>query len=116
MVDILQSFEQACGRLSPLVLIGPGIAALVIGLFVWLGGVGFRKWLLGIAGGLTGGLVGFFVFGLSPLLTAAFAGIAAAAAAVWQEYCHLLLASACWRRLILAKPGLHQRRQSKAIR
>ena len=85
MVDTLQSFEQACGRLSPLVLIGPGIAAVVIGLFLWLGGVGFRKWLLGIAGGLTGALVGFFVFGLNPLLTAAFAGIAAAAAAAFQR-------------------------------
>src|SRR3990172_7449861 len=85
MVDILQSFEQASGRLSPLVLIGPGIAAVVIGLFVWLGGVGFRKWVLGIAGGLSGALAGFFVFGLNPLLTAAFAGIAAAAAAVFQR-------------------------------
>ncbi|MBN2269558.1 MAG: hypothetical protein JXN61_03030 [Sedimentisphaerales bacterium] len=85
MVDTLQSFEQACGRLSPLVLIGPGIAALVIGLFVWLGGVGFRNWLLGIAGGLSGVLLGFFVFGLSPLLTAAFAGIAAAGAAAFQR-------------------------------
>jgi len=37
-----------------LVLIGPGVAATLIGSFVRLSGVGYRKWLLAIAGGLSG--------------------------------------------------------------
>lgn len=109
MIDTLQSFEQASGQLSRVILVGPGVAAVVIGLFMWLGGVGFRKWLLGIAGGLTGALAGFFVFGLNPLLTAAFAGIAAAAAAIFQRLFIAVLAGALAFAVgfcVLARPYL----------
>ncbi len=96
--------------MSRLILIGPGVAVVVIGLFMWLGGVGFRKWLLAIAGGLSGALLGFFVFGLNSLLTAAFAGIAAvAAAAVFQRLFIAVLAAALSFAVgfcVLARPYL----------
>jgi len=61
MFGLLQNFEQAAGRFSPIVLIGPGIAIVLAGLFVWLGGLGFRKILAGVAGAVTGGACGLFV-------------------------------------------------------
>ncbi|MBA7660874.1 hypothetical protein ES703_68880 [subsurface metagenome] len=43
MLQILQDLESAIGGrvgLSPVVLLGPGLACVVIGLFIWLGGLG----------------------------------------------------------------------------
>ena len=43
MFEILQNFEQTVTRFDPIVLTGPGVATVIIGLFVWLGGLGFKK-------------------------------------------------------------------------
>jgi hypothetical protein len=54
MVDILKNFEQMASRFSPLVLIAPGLLVTVLGLFVWLGGLGFRRALLALVGAAMG--------------------------------------------------------------
>jgi len=84
MLQILQDLESAIGGtagLSPVVLVGPGLACVIAGLFIWLGGLGFRKLLLPTAGAITGAVCGFFIIGqnlTSVVFSAALvAGIAA---------------------------------------
>jgi hypothetical protein len=83
MLQILQDLESAIGgavRLSPVVLVGPGLVCVIAGLFIWLGGLGFRKLLLPTAGAITGAVCGFFIIGqnfISVVFSAALvAGIA----------------------------------------
>jgi hypothetical protein len=87
MLEILQNFESTVGeaaRLSPGVLIGPGAAAVVVGLFVWLGGLGLRKLFVAIAGAISGGILGFVLSGgFAP--TAASAVVAAVVARIFEK-------------------------------
>ncbi len=83
MLQILQDLESAIGGtvgLSPVVLLGPGLVCVIAGLFIWLGGLGFRKLLLPTAGAITGAVCGFFIIGqnfISVVFSAALvAGIA----------------------------------------
>jgi hypothetical protein len=78
MLEVFQNFEQLAVRLKPIVLIGPGLATVLLGLFVWLGGLGFRKILVAVIGALGGGVCGFFITDRNVM----FAMILAAAAAV----------------------------------
>jgi hypothetical protein len=75
MVEIAQDLEQVVARLSPMVLIGSGLGALVVGLFIWLGGLGLRRILLGIAGCVAGGVCGFFITGGNFILASAAAAL-----------------------------------------
>ena len=87
MLEILQDFESAIGgtvRLSPVVLVGPGLVCLIAGLFVWLGGLGFRKLLVAVAGAITGGACGFFAIGQN-IVSAAFTAALTAALAMLFE-------------------------------
>lgn len=59
MVEILKSFELIATQLSPIVLVLPGLIATALGLFIWLGGLGFRRTLLALVGALAGATVGF---------------------------------------------------------
>ena len=61
MFEIIQSFEQTALRFSPVVLIVPGILAVIIGLFIWLGGLGLKKVLVAVVGIVTGFCCGFFI-------------------------------------------------------
>jgi hypothetical protein len=92
MLEILQDFEQAAARFAPLVLIVPGLAAVVIGLFVWLGGLGFRKLLLGAAGATAGGACGFFLIGRNLAAAAILAGLAALVAIIFERLFLVVLA------------------------
>lgn len=78
MYEIIQNFEQTAMRFSPIVLIVPGLLAVLIGLFIWLGGLGFRKVLVAISGAVTGFGCGFFII---KNITAA-CGLAAAGALI----------------------------------
>ncbi len=60
---MLQNFEQMAAQFNTMVLIGPGLAAVLLGLFVWLGGLGFRKLLVAVAGAVSGAVCGFFIIG-----------------------------------------------------
>jgi len=110
MLEILQNFESAVGgtaRLSPLVLIGPGLAAVLLGLFVWLGGLGLRRLLCTVAGAVSGGFLGFFIIGRSVIPAIVLAGMAATAATVFERLFFTILAAALVAVLgvvVLARP------------
>ena len=80
MIEIFQNFEKLAARFNPSVLIGSGIAILILGLLIWLGGLGLRKILITLAG-LGGGIVvGLYVVGrniFSASLSGALAGVIA---------------------------------------
>jgi len=63
MVEFLLHFEQMAGRFPPLFLIAPGVAMVLLGLFLWLGGLGLAKVVAALAGIIAGGIVGFIVSG-----------------------------------------------------
>ncbi len=63
MLEVLQNFQSDSGVLSPIALVVPGLIAVVVGLFVWLGGLGFRKLLFALLGVIIGATLGFFVIG-----------------------------------------------------
>ena len=63
MYEIIQNFEQTALRFSPIVLIIPGLLAVIIGLFIWLGGLGLRRVLVTVVGAVTGFSCGFFIIG-----------------------------------------------------
>ena len=87
MFRILQDFESAVSgtlRLSPVVLVGPGLVCVIAGLFIWLGGLGFRKILAAVIGAITGGICGFLAIGHN-IISAAFTATIAAALAVLFE-------------------------------
>lgn len=97
MLEILQSFESTVGeaaRVRPLVLVGPGAAAVGVGLFVWLGGLGLRKLLVAIAGAITGGIFGFVLIGSGVVPVAASAVAAAVIARVFERVFIMVLAAA----------------------
>ena len=63
MLEIAHNFERAAANFRPVVLIALGLAAVTVGLFVWLGGLGFRKILAAVVGAVGGGIGGFFITG-----------------------------------------------------
>ena len=87
MLEILQDFESAISgttQLNPVVLVGPGLVCVITGLFVWLGGLGFRKILVAVAGVITGGICGFFAIRQN-IVSAVFTAALAAALAILFE-------------------------------
>jgi hypothetical protein len=54
MLEVLETFERVAGRFSPIVLVLPGLILTALGLFIWLGGMGFRRIVLALVGGLMG--------------------------------------------------------------
>jgi len=61
MLEIAKNFEQMATGFSPIVLIAPGLVCVVVGLFIWLGGLGFRRPLAAVVGAVSGGICGFFI-------------------------------------------------------
>jgi len=76
MLEIAQNLERTAAGLRPAVLIGLGLAATSVGLFVWLGGLGLRKALVAIVGAIGGAICGFFIAGgnVVPVMVSAAAG------------------------------------------
>lgn len=109
MLELLQNFEQAPGRLAPLVLIIPGLIMLLAGLFIWLGGLGLTRLLAAVTGLATGFICGFF-FIRRTLISAGFLGVfLTAAALVFERIFFIILTAALSVALtfaILARPYL----------
>ena len=61
MVEILKSFERAAMQFRPIVLVLPGLALTGAGLFIWLGGLGFRRLLLALVGTAAGAFCSLWV-------------------------------------------------------
>ncbi len=80
MVEILKSLEVAAGRFSTPVAVVPGVILVVLGLFIWLDGLRFRRVSLGLAVAFIGFLA-VFVLGLRSPVIAVLPIIAAVAIA-----------------------------------
>lgn len=109
MLDILKSFEQVATRFSPAVLIVPGLVLVILGLFTWLGGLGFRRVLLALVGAITGGLCAFIISHQNAAIAALSALVAALVAAVLQRlFTAVLLGAIAFAIafLIVARPYL----------
>jgi len=85
MLEILQDFEQTANRFSPIVLIGPGLATVLVGFFVWLGGLGFRRLLVAVAGAVSGGIGGFFIAGRKIMVAIIIAGVSTVIAIIFER-------------------------------
>lgn len=93
MLEILQNFERALSKLAPIVVILPGLAAVVAGLFVWLGGLGFKRLLAGLIGAVAGGSAGFFL-GTHNVVSIAIAGAIVALIAIMFERVFIVIVAA----------------------
>lgn len=85
MLEVLQNFEQAAVQFDSIVLVGFGLAAVLLGLFVWLGGLGFRKILVAVTGAVGGGVCGFFITGRNVMLAMLLAVAAAVIATALEK-------------------------------
>ncbi len=94
MLTIFQDFEQTATRFSPIVLIGPGLATVLVGLFIWLGGLGFRRILVAVAGAVSGGICVFFITGRNIRVAIIVAGTAAVIAIIFERLFITILAAA----------------------
>lgn len=121
MLRILQDFETAIGgavRLSPLILVGPGLAVVVVGLFIWLGGLGFRKLLVAVAGAICGGVFGFFAIGQNIVPAVFMAALLAAIAIVFERLFIAILTAALaavFAFVVLAGPYVENSQQAALI-
>ncbi|MDD5327628.1 MAG: hypothetical protein PHY02_07430 [Phycisphaerae bacterium] len=107
MFEIARELEQTAVWFRPAVLIVPGLVAVLVGLFVWLGGLGFRKVLAGIIGAISGGVCGFFISGRNMPPTIVSAGITAFIAIVFEKIFIAILAGVLAAVLgfaVLARP------------
>lgn len=94
MLEIIQNFEQVTTRFAPLVLIAPGLAAIIVGLFIWLGGLGFRRLLVALMGSISGGICGFFLSSRNIISVTITAGLAAIIAIIFERlFITILLAA-----------------------
>jgi hypothetical protein len=85
MLEIARQLEQTAVWFNPVVLIGPGLAVVLLGLFVWLGGLGFRRALVAIVGAVSGGICGFFISGRNIATATVSAGLAAVIAIIFEK-------------------------------
>jgi hypothetical protein len=85
MLEIAQDFEQIAPRFAPVVLIGPGIVCVIVGLFVWLAGLRFRRVLIAVLGAAIGSILGFFVIGRSFISAMIVTGLTALIAVVFER-------------------------------
>jgi len=98
VVEILQNFEQAAKKLDGAVLVATGLAALLFGLFSWLGGLGFRKILAAVTGAATGGIGAFLITDKNWTLVAVSALIVCIIGLAIENT--LKTSSSCWRLII----------------
>ncbi len=84
MLEIARQLEQTAVWFNPVILIGPGLAAVLLGLFIWLGGLGFKRALVVTVGAVSGGVCGFFISGRN-IVTATVSAVLAAVLAVVLE-------------------------------
>jgi hypothetical protein len=75
MLKIFENIEHSAAWLSPLLLVGLGLIVVLIGLFIWLGGLGFKKLLIAVAGVVIGIVCGFVLIGLNVIAAAVLAAI-----------------------------------------
>ena len=118
MLEILQNFEQTATRLSPIVLIGLGLMAVLAGLFVWLGGLGFRRILVAVIGAAGGGICGFLITGRNAMWALVLAAAVCVIAILFEKMFITVMAAglaAAFGFAVLAGPYITQARQAIPI-
>jgi len=85
MLEIGLNLEQTAAGFKPIALIVPGLAAVLVGLFVWLGGLGFRKILVVVVGAVSGAGCGFFIAGANIILAMLLAVVAVVIAVIFER-------------------------------
>ena len=121
MLEILQDLESAIGgvvRLSAVVLVGPGLVFVITGLFIWLGGLGFRKILVAVAGAISGGIFGFLAIGQNIISAAFTAALAAVLAMLFERIFITILTAALtavFALVVLAGPYIENSQQKTVI-
>ena len=107
MVEILKSFERAATQFRPIVLVLPGLALTGLGLFIWLGGLGFRRLLLAVVGALTGAFCALWTAGQNPAAMVLVGLVGAFAAVISQRFfaaALLAVLGGCFAFVFLAWP------------
>lgn len=94
MFKIAQNFERTAAGFSPTVTVTIGLVAVTVGLFVWLGGLGFRKLLVAIVGAVAGGFCGFFVAHRNLTSAISSAAVAAVLALIFEHIFIIVLTAA----------------------
>ena len=111
MLEVTQNFEQIAARFSPIVLIGPGLAAVLLGLFVWLGGLGFRRVLAAVVGAVSGGICVSFIAGRNIILAVVSTALATVIAIIFEKIFITILAATLAAVLgfaVLARPYIEE--------
>lgn len=94
MFEIALHFEQMATQLRPIILISVGLACVIIGLFLWLGGLGFRKVLVIVVGAVSGGVCGFFITDRNIVSAGILAALAVFVAILFEKIFITILAAA----------------------
>ena len=97
MNELLARIQGACLNMSFWHLVLPGIAAVILGLFLWLGGARHASLVIGLLGAIIGAAVGLFVSQWLdirvPIAIGTGAAVFAIAAVLFQNTVILILAS-----------------------
>jgi hypothetical protein len=94
MTNLLWTFQNRIAHLQPSLLLTLGVVTIATGLFVWLGGLGFKKIVFVAIGLFFGAFCTLFSSGTNLFLAAAIIGICAMLALTLQETFLVLVASA----------------------
>jgi hypothetical protein len=94
MTSLLWTFQNRVTQLQPNLLLALAGVTIAAGLFVWLGGLGFKKIMYVVAGIFFGAFCSLFSSSANPFLAAAIIGICAITALKLQDTFFILVASA----------------------
>ncbi|MCK4752995.1 MAG: hypothetical protein KAS75_06085 [Planctomycetes bacterium] len=99
MLESLLNFEERAAFSDPVFLVVPGLGLAILGLFIWLGGFGFRKSLAAIIGGIGGSVGGYFITNQNTIMSLLLGMTAAIIAVIFEG---ALTKGSFWRRLLAA--------------
>jgi hypothetical protein len=61
MTSLLMRIQEACLQLDTWYLVGPGLGLILVGLFLWLGGIRYAFLVVGILGATGGAVLGLLI-------------------------------------------------------
>ena len=93
MIDILWQFEKHLARFQPHLLLAMAVITVAAGLFIYLGGLGFRKTMFAVIGTYFGIEFALLTAGFNIMLVLAFAGVGVLLALKLQDSFLVLIAS-----------------------
>ncbi|MHC4665783.1 MAG: hypothetical protein ACYS9T_07485 [Planctomycetota bacterium] len=91
MLEITQYFERMMAGLTPEAEIGLGVVCVIVGLFIWLGGLRVRKLLAAILGAAAGGICAYFLTGRNVAPAVVAAAVTAVLAVIFEKVFIIIL-------------------------